>query len=125
MPIEIADDRGFRNRNFGRHATAANQDRLDRLGNAMPANLLRPETRHQTDRQAAQDGGDDHPWRARDGAHRDNGGADLAKPDKIGDESYQFHKKQSRERATRSDDEGHCDQRQHATICREIPELLP
>ena len=46
-PIEIAADSGLSTRELGLDAAAAQQDRLERLGNAVAADLLGAEPRHQ------------------------------------------------------------------------------
>ncbi len=49
VPIEIADDSGLSTATLRIHAAAADQDGLDRLGNAVAADLLGAEARHQPD----------------------------------------------------------------------------
>ena len=53
VPIAIADDSGFRIATFSVEPRAAEQDRLDRLGDAVAADLLAAEARHQPDDQRA------------------------------------------------------------------------
>ena len=55
VPIEIADDSGFSTATFSIHAALPDQDRLERLGNAVAADPLRAVARHQADDQAAED----------------------------------------------------------------------
>ena len=55
LPIEIADDKGLSNATFS-DSRLPNRIVLDRLRYAVPANLVRPEARHQPhDHQAADD----------------------------------------------------------------------
>ena len=52
-PIEIADESGFSSATLGCDAAAADQDRLQRLGDAVAADVLRAVARHEADDQAA------------------------------------------------------------------------
>ena len=54
-PIEMADEIGLSTRHLGRHPALADQDRLHRLGDAVPADALRAVPRHQADDQSAGD----------------------------------------------------------------------
>ena len=61
VPMEMADETGFKTATFGVEPAAPDQDRLERLGNSVAADLLRAEARHETDDQAADDGHENRP----------------------------------------------------------------
>ena len=56
VPIAIADDDRLEDRDLRLHPAAPDEDRLHRLGNSVAADLLRAESRHQTDDEPADDG---------------------------------------------------------------------
>ncbi len=75
---------------FRLHPAAADQDRLDRFGNAVAADLLRTEPRHQPDHETAQRRRDHHP-QARPGlGQRHVFDAEVAEPDQVGGERDQL-----------------------------------
>lgn len=53
--MQMAEETG-QNRHFRIHQAPSKQDRLQRLRNAVSADLVRPITRHQSDDQTADDG---------------------------------------------------------------------
>jgi hypothetical protein len=80
------DCRGNRlqDRHFRRHPATTDQDRLDRLGDTVAADLLRAKTRHQPDDETAGNRDDDHPDRARRRRQRDGMDTEAAEPDEVG-----------------------------------------
>ena len=64
---------GFQHRDFRRHPAAADQDRLDGLGNAVPADLLGAIADHEADHETANGWSRDHPGAAMDVTHDDRG----------------------------------------------------
>ncbi len=61
LPIETADESGLSSATLGDSRLFAVEDRLDGFGNAVPADLVRPEARHQADDQARRSPGSPAP----------------------------------------------------------------
>ena len=61
VPIEIADESGLRTATLGSIRLRPNQDRLDRLRDAVTADLLRAVARHDADDDTADDGNEYDP----------------------------------------------------------------
>ena len=98
VPIEMAEESGFRIATFGLDPAAADQDRLERLGDAVAADLRRAVARHRADDEAAGDRHRDAPERrggspagetarGREAAEEGQVGDDRDQPDeRLGDE---------------------------------------
>ncbi len=94
------------------------------VGHPVPTDLLRPEPRHQADRQASRHRRQEDQQRlmvAR--ARRDEARADALVEDEIGQQSDEPQKRQRRDRAGGADRHRPRDDPQHPRAQREVPEM--
>ena len=122
-PIEIADDSGFRIATLASSRRAPEQDRLDRLGNAVAADLLAAVARHQADDQRA-----DHRHHHRGKPERrilqlQIGERELAEIGDVGGKPDQLQQRDAGKQRRRGDHHGYGGNGQHARVGREIPEM--
>ena len=119
-PIEIADDNGLSSATFGVDAAAVDQNRLDRLGDAVAADPIRSVPRHQADDQRAdhRNHNDERPEMVANGRHRS--GREPAVEEDVREERDQREEDLRHVRGHDADTDGDRRDHDHAPLGGEI-----
>ena len=99
VPIEIADESGFRIATLASSRRRPEQDRLDRLGNAVAADLLAAVARHQADDQRAGHRHQHRPKAERRVLQLELGEAEAAEIGNVGGKPDQLKQRNARQHA--------------------------
>ena len=124
LPMEMADDSGFRMASRGCHAAAIDQDRFDRFWNAVSADSFRAVSRHQSDDQRAADRHQNRPDAQMIAGWRDQRGVPAAEIEQIGEKTDQPQQRPGHNGADQADGDGKQRNRNHPPVGGEIAQFV-